>query len=256
MNHRSVKLQSCDGHLPQRPRGLRCAGNPHQHSHFALVVAAQRVGCLTIEVLEPRVPLGGTDGSYRSRTGGHIYLPGGSARASLKRVVHRAVVVVSEVRSRVPPRALRRARCRASARGSTSTPRCTRIRRWACGRWARPPQRRAGGMNAPCRVHPASAECMRLPSVRGVRALPSAPAHTTIRPRGGGTAFHPPLPSTFPARRQARVAGRLPLPASGAYVARSEVPEGSPLKPSGIHPGFALGPSDETGPPHTPDWRR
>ena len=71
-----------------------------------------------------------------------------------------------------------------------------------------------------------------------------------MRPRSGGTPCSPPTPHAFPARQQAPVAGRVPLPATGAYVARSEGFRGL-SNPVGIHLNFALGLSEEVGPPQT-----
>ncbi len=67
--------------------------------------------------------------------------------------------------------------------------------------------------------------------------------------RAGGTVCPPPTPRALPARRQAPVAGRVPLPATGAYVARSEGSRGL-SNPIGIHLSFALGLSKEVGRPH------
>ena len=69
-----------------------------------------------------------------------------------------------------------------------------------------------------------------------------------MRPRAGGTAYRPPAPRAFPTRQQAPVAGRVPLPATGAYHSRSEASRGL-SNPVRIHLNFALGLSNEVGPP-------
>ena len=69
-----------------------------------------------------------------------------------------------------------------------------------------------------------------------------------MRPRAGGTAGNPPAPRAFPNRQQAPVAGRVSLPATGAYNSRSEGSRGL-SNPVGIHLNFALGLSNEVGPP-------
>ena len=100
-------------------------------------------------------------------------------------------------------------------------------------------------MSNPRRVQSAGVECPQAP----VRALPPAPGRTPPRPRAGGTACDPPAPRAFPERRQASVDGRVPLPATGAYDSRSEGSRGL-SNPVGIHLNFALGLSNEVGPPH------
>ena len=103
-------------------------------------------------------------------------------------------------------------------------------------------------MNGPRRVQPAGAERPQAPVRPRVPALPRAQGRTPMRLRAGGTASHSPPTRSLPARRQAPVAGRVPLPATGAYVARSEGSRGLSY-PIGIHLNFALGLSKEVGPP-------
>ena len=104
-------------------------------------------------------------------------------------------------------------------------------------------------MNGPRRVQPAGAECPQAFARPHVGALPRAQERTPMRPGAGGTACRPPAPRAFPTRQQAPVAGRVPLPATGAYHSRSEAPRGL-SNPVGIHLNFALGLSNEVGPPH------
>ena len=75
-----------------------------------------------------------------------------------------------------------------------------------------------------------------------------------MSPRAGGTAGNPPAPRALPDRQQAPVAGRVSLPATGAYDSRSEGSRGL-SNPVGIHLNFALGLSNEVGPPQTSLWR-
>ncbi len=111
------------------------------------------------------------------------------------------------------------------------------------------PQRREGGMNGPRRVQPAGAGCPQAPVRPRVPALNSrAQGRTPMRPWAGATAFRSSAPCVFSARRQGPVAGRVFLPATGAYGSRSA---GSRWlsNPVGIHLNFALGLSNEVGPP-------
>ena len=101
-------------------------------------------------------------------------------------------------------------------------------------------------MNGPRRVQPAGAGCPRAP----VPARPRPQGRTPTRPQAGATASHSSAPRVFPTRRQAPVAGRVPLPATGAYDTRSEGSRGL-SNPVGVHLNFALGLSKEVGPPHT-----
>jgi hypothetical protein len=103
-------------------------------------------------------------------------------------------------------------------------------------------------MNGPGRVQPAGVADPKAGVRRGVRALAHAPGDTSMRPRVEGTACYPPTRSAFPARQQAPVAGRVPLPPTGAYVPRNEGSRGL-SNPVGIHLNFALGLSNEVGPP-------
>ena len=103
-------------------------------------------------------------------------------------------------------------------------------------------------MNGPRRVQPAGVGCRQAHVRPRVRALPRARGRTPLGPRAGGTVCSPPTQRALPARRQAPVAGRVPLPATGAYVARSEGSRGL-SNPTGIHLSFALGLSNEVGPP-------
>ena len=103
-------------------------------------------------------------------------------------------------------------------------------------------------MTNPRRVQSAGGDHPQAPVRPPVRALPRAPGRTPMRPRAGGTAGNPPAPRAFPNRQQAPVAGRVSLPATGAYNSRSEGSRGL-SNPVGIHLNFALGLSNEVGPP-------
>ena len=107
-------------------------------------------------------------------------------------------------------------------------------------------------MTHPRHVQSAGVECRQAPVRPRVRALARAPGRTPMRPRAGGTAGNPPTPRAFPDRPQAPVAGRVPLPATGASDSRSEGSRGL-SNPVGIHLNFALGLSNEVGPPHRLD---
>ncbi len=71
-----------------------------------------------------------------------------------------------------------------------------------------------------------------------------------MRPRAGGPADSPPAGRALPDRYQAPLAGRVPLPASGAYDSRSKGSRGL-SNSAGIHLNFALELSNEVGPPQT-----
>ena len=103
-------------------------------------------------------------------------------------------------------------------------------------------------MSSPCRVQPAGIECPEAPVRPRVRALRRAPGRRPMGLRSGGTPCSPPTLHAFPARQQAPVAGRVPLPATGAYVPQSEGIRGL-SNPVGIHLNSALGLSKEVGPP-------
>ena len=103
-------------------------------------------------------------------------------------------------------------------------------------------------MTNPRRVQPGGVGHPQAPVRPCVRALAHAPGRTPLRSQGGGTACNPPAPRAFPDRQQAPVAGRVSLPATGAYNSRSEGSRGL-SNPVGIHLNFALGLSNEVGPP-------
>ena len=102
-------------------------------------------------------------------------------------------------------------------------------------------------MSIPRRVQPGGVGHPQAPVRPCVRALAHAPGRTPLRSQGGGTACNPPTPRAFPDRQQAPVAGRVSLPATGAYDSRSEGSRGL-SNPVGIHLNFALGLSNEVGP--------
>ena len=111
------------------------------------------------------------------------------------------------------------------------------------------PQQREGGMSNPRRAQPGGVGHPQAPVRPCVRAFAHAPGRTPLRSQGGGTACNPPTPRAFPDRQQAPVAGRVSLPATGAYNSRSEGSRGL-SNPVGIHLNFALGLSNEVGPLH------
>ena len=117
------------------------------------------------------------------------------------------------------------------------------------------PQRREGAMSIPRRVQPGGVRHPQAPVRPCVRALAHAPERIPLRPLGGGTACNRPTPRAFPDRQQAPVAGRVSLPATGAYVARREGSRGL-SKPVGIHLNFALGLFNEVGPLHSDAQRQ
>ena len=105
-------------------------------------------------------------------------------------------------------------------------------------------------MSIPRRVQPGGVRHPQAPVRPCVRALAHAPGRIPLRPLGGGTACNRPTPRAFPDRQQAPVAGRISLPATGAYDSRSEGSRGL-SNPVGIHLNFALGLSNEVGPLQT-----
>ena len=102
-------------------------------------------------------------------------------------------------------------------------------------------------MNGPRRVRPAGVERPQTPARSRVRTLPHTRERMPTRPRGGSPAGDPPAPRAF-ARRQGPAAGRVPLPAAGPYISGNEGSRGL-SNPVGIHLSFALGLSNEAGPP-------
>ena len=103
-------------------------------------------------------------------------------------------------------------------------------------------------MNGPRGVRPLGGEHPQAPIRPHARALSRAPQRTPTGPRAGDKACRPPAQRAFPNHRQAPVAGRVPLPATGAYDTRSEASRGL-SNPVGVHLNFALGLSNEVGPP-------
>ena len=103
-------------------------------------------------------------------------------------------------------------------------------------------------MSSPRRVQPTGVECPEAPVRPRVRVMRHAPGRRPMRQRSGGTPCSPPTLHAFPDRQQAPVAGRVPLPATGAYVPQSEGTRGH-SNPVGIHLNSALGLSKEVGPP-------